>query len=319
MVRRADVLNEALHGDVGLFQIHFHPASVELPIVGVVASGNDMQRIAGQLRPHFPKEECKGHQIGQMMKRTNEQQPPWLPGLPNGLIPMHVNPVRQHEGSGPNECGIARRHCRHRIDAPPCISFESLPQPQLPLRFPPISPDRAGGQLGVEVQGDVVLHQDGSGGATIRGVLRKLGVLQLRDLGLPLAHHQAKRCPKGLGSELVHRIRNAGLAAVRPVPPDLHYFRTNRKQLLRRLLQFIDEVHQHLIAKLGGVPHQVVHPHGATVAEWKGRVTGSNQDDRSSAPPRSRKHRNVAGPGCGHVLRRMDAKPAGKAQGFQVL
>src|SRR5690242_21072096 len=61
-------------------------------------------------------------------------------------------------------------------------------------------------KLLVQVQGDIVLDQDGAGGDAIGGVLRHLGEFELGDFGAPLADGLLESGVEGDGVELLDDI-----------------------------------------------------------------------------------------------------------------
>ena len=119
-------------------------------------------------------------------------------------------------------------------------------------------------QLLVEVEGNIVFHQDGAGGRAVGGVLGHLRELQLRDGGPPSAHGLPQGGTEGRGGELLHHLRPAG-ARRRMCPGAPHQHNG------------LGESHQDLVPVGGRPRRQVVYPHGAAMGEGKRHVSAGHQ------------------------------------------
>ena len=114
---------------------------------------------------------------------------------PTWAEPLQVDSVGERDGASfGDEPAVFLGHRDDAVDGFPGGDFESAPAVELPPQLPIVVEAE---QLLVEVEGDVVLDQDRRRGGAIRGVLRHLGELELREDGTPLSDGLAQRGVKG--------------------------------------------------------------------------------------------------------------------------
>src|ERR1035437_9601492 len=81
-----------------------------------------------------------------------------------------------------HDAAVLFAHGDDAVHGVPGGGFELAPEVEFAAQFPAVIETE---KLLVEVEGDVVFHQDGARGGAIGGILRELRELQLGDGGAP--------------------------------------------------------------------------------------------------------------------------------------
>src|ERR1035438_2393595 len=98
-----------------------------------------------------------------------------------GAEAVEIDAVREGDGGGRcHHAAVLFAHGDDTVHGAPRGGFKLAPEVELAAQIPTVVEME---KLLVEVEGDVVFHQDGAGGGAIGGILRELGELQLGDGG----------------------------------------------------------------------------------------------------------------------------------------
>ncbi len=183
-------------------------------------------------------------------------------------------------------------HGDHTVYAAPGRGFELAPEVELAAQFPAVV---EANQLLVEVEGDVVFHEDSAGRGAIGGVLRELRELELGDSGPPLADGLLECGAEGRGREFFDCFGTSGegqVVAARAMHQ--HYLGADGEDLRGRRGVLFGEGDQQQVELFGGAAHEIVHAHGAAVGEREGQVGAGHQDARFACSGAAGKHGDAA-------------------------
>ena len=142
-------------------------------------SGNDVQHRVERLdsRPHLAQKKVQRQHIGKVRERADEEQPPRFGGMRRRSEPIEIDAVGQancvcwQDAVRDGHFAVGLRHRDHAIYPLPGGGFKWNPTLQLVAQFPVAA---LGQQLAVQIEGHVVLDQDGFGGSTVARILRHL-------------------------------------------------------------------------------------------------------------------------------------------------
>lgn len=139
-----------------------------------------------------------------MSERSDEKQPVWFGHGLRGLKAVEIHAIRQHHGVAFRDRGaIALRHDHDVIHFAPRRGLELLPKLELPAQVPILAQHE---QLGEEIKGNIVLHQDGARRRAILGILRHLGEFELCHLRPPVAYGLPQCGMESGRIELLHHV-----------------------------------------------------------------------------------------------------------------
>ena len=247
--------------------------------------------------------------------------------------PLQIDSVRQQPSTrraGHHARGSFCRH-GHHADPPPPRRAVSKSAPALQL--PPQSPSRRSStqQLLVEIEGDVVLHQDRPGGRAVRRILRHLREFQLRDRRPPFAHGLAQRGVESRRNRTPPPRRAGRCWAASGCRSSLTS--TTSAQICSSSAGGYRAAWRSRPApdrsRARGAAHQVEHAHGAAMRERKRSVGrsdenhGTSRSARARGTPRRRRERarGIRSPesACDRTVRVSRRRPAREAQRIAAL
>ena len=231
-------------------------------------------------RPHFAEEELHGHHVGAVGEAADEEDAARVrDGVCGGAEAIEIDSVGEGDGGGGgDDAAVLFAHGDDAVHGAPGGGFEFAPEVELAAQFPAVVEAE---KLLVEIEGDVVFHQDGAGGGAIGGVLRELGEFQLGDGGAPLADGLLERGAEGGGSELLDDFGTSGEGQVVAAgAADQDDLGADGEDLGGRRGGVFGEGDQHQVELFGGAAHEVVHADGAAVGEREGQVGAGDQDAR---------------------------------------
>ncbi len=139
--------------------------------------------LVAQERPDFFGEETVGGDIGEVAEAADEEQA-LARGFGRGAEAVEVHAVGNHGTGNADHFGVLFRHHDDLGEAAQRASFEAAPAEGIPRGG---ERSLAARDLGEEVEGDVVLHQD------VAGVFGELGVLDLECLEAEGAYAPRRR------------------------------------------------------------------------------------------------------------------------------
>ena len=182
-VRGPHVGDEAFQFDAGLSQVGGYRDTARGAAPAMMCSVHIVQQ-----RPHFVQEKLHGHHVGPVGEAADEEHAPRRPArLPRaGSGPDRRRWAGRRPARAVDRAAVLLAHRDHAVHRPPGGGFEAAPEVQFAAQFP-VGRRVSQASCSIEIERDVVLHQDGAGGRAIGGVLRELREFQLRDGGTPLA------------------------------------------------------------------------------------------------------------------------------------
>ncbi len=214
-------------------------------------------------------------------------------GETRGPEAFEVHAVGQrHRGCPGDGTPVFLGHRHHPVHLSPRRRLKVAPQRHLASQHPAfLDPE----QLLIEIEGNVVLHQNGARRRARVRILRELSEFQLRDRRAPLADGLLQRRAKGVGIELLNYLRTSReRQRVAPGAPHQNYLRAKRQHLRGRRGILLRERHQHQVELLRGAAHQVVHAHRTAMRKRKRQVRAGHQHARSAGGAPSRKDAHTA-------------------------